>query len=154
MTTRTLQKILVTTDLSVDATKAYPHARALAEALGATITVLCCIDTSIQFGMGTTFDVPVMYVPEALSAIKERTVTDLKKQVQEHFSGLPVQDVVLEAPSAAHHTIVDFIKNNQIDLTIIASHGRSGVARAFLGSIAEQVLRHSPKPVLIVPVKE
>jgi nucleotide-binding universal stress UspA family protein len=145
------KNILVTTDLSPDSAKAYPYAKALAKAYGATITVLCCIDTSIQFGVGGAFDMPVTYVPEALTAVKERAITDLKAHVAEHFASQTVEQRIEEAPNAVQNTIVDFIKNNPIDLVVIASHGRSGIARAFLGSVAEQVIRHSPKPVLVVP---
>lgn len=146
------QNVLVTTDLSPDSVKAYPYARALAEAYGAKITVLCCIDTSIQFGVGGAFDMPVTYVPEALTAVKERTVNELKAHVTEHFPSLQVEQRVEEAPLPVQRTIVDFIKSNPVDMVVIASHGRSGIARAFLGSVAEQVIRNSPKPVLVVPV--
>ncbi len=146
------KNILVTTDLSPDSVKAYPHARALAEAFGAKISVLCCIDTSIQFGVGGAFDMPVTYVPEALTAVKERTVNELKAHISEHFSPLEVEQRVEEAPHPVQRTIVDFIRKNPIDMVVIASHGRSGIARAFLGSVAEQVIRNSPKPVLVVPV--
>lgn len=146
------KNILVTTDLSPDSVKAYPHARALAEAYGAKITVLCCIDTSIQFGVGGAFDMPVTYVPEALTAVKEKTVDELKAHVIGHFSSFSVEQRVEEAPHPVQRTIVDFIKNNPVDMVVIASHGRSGIARALLGSVAEQVIRNSSKPVLVVPV--
>ena len=130
------KQILVTTDLSPDS------AKALAQAYGATITLLCCVDTSIQFGVGGAFDMPVMYVPEALTAVKERAVNDLKSHAAEHFSSISVMQRVEEAPHPVQNTIVDFIKNNPIDLVVIASHGRSGIARAFLGSVAELSLIH------------
>ncbi len=149
----TIRHILVTTDLSNDAVRAYPLALSLARGFGARITLLCCIDTSTQFGVGGAFDVPVLYVPEALAAVRDRTTAELTRHAQQFFSGAAVDLKVVEAPAAANHTIVEFVKGNDVDLTIIASHGRSGVARAFLGSVAELVLRHSPKPVLVVPVK-
>jgi nucleotide-binding universal stress UspA family protein len=40
------------------------------------------------------------------------------------------------------------------DLIVIGSHGRSGVKRALLGSVAEGVMRHAPCPVLVVRAKE
>ncbi len=44
--------------------------------------------------------------------------------------------------------IVDYITNNQIDLVIMNSRGRSGTSRWLFGSVAEKVVRHSPAPVL------
>jgi nucleotide-binding universal stress UspA family protein len=46
--------------------------------------------------------------------------------------------------------LVDYTNNNGVDLIIIATHGRSGVSRLFLGSVADRLLRHSPVPVLMV----
>jgi nucleotide-binding universal stress UspA family protein len=37
------------------------------------------------------------------------------------------------------------------DLVVLTSHGRSGVSRAILGSVAEQVVRHAPTPVVVIP---
>jgi nucleotide-binding universal stress UspA family protein len=51
------------------------------------------------------------------------------------------------APGSA---IVDFAADNDIDLIVMASHGRSGISRLLMGSIAENVLRKAPCPVLIV----
>jgi nucleotide-binding universal stress UspA family protein len=46
--------------------------------------------------------------------------------------------------------IVDFAVDNNIDLIVMASHGRSGISRLLLGSIAEEVMRKAPCPVLVV----
>jgi nucleotide-binding universal stress UspA family protein len=47
-------------------------------------------------------------------------------------------------------TIVDFAKRENVDLIVMASHGRTGLARLLMGSIAEGVLRRAPCPVLVV----
>lgn len=47
--------------------------------------------------------------------------------------------------------IVEVAKNWEADLIVIASHARTGIARALMGSVSESVLRHSNCPVLIVP---
>jgi nucleotide-binding universal stress UspA family protein len=46
--------------------------------------------------------------------------------------------------------IVDFAADNKVDLIVMASHGRSGLSRLLMGSIAEDVMRKAPCPVLIV----
>jgi nucleotide-binding universal stress UspA family protein len=46
--------------------------------------------------------------------------------------------------------IVDHAAQKEIDLVAMSTHGRSGVKRFFLGSVAEKVLRHAPKPVYLV----
>jgi nucleotide-binding universal stress UspA family protein len=47
-------------------------------------------------------------------------------------------------------TIVDFAAGNDVDHVVMGSHGRSGVARVLLGSVAETVVRRSPVPVTVV----
>jgi len=49
------------------------------------------------------------------------------------------------------HQIVAYARRNTIDLIVIATHGRTGVSRMLLGSVAEAVVRHAPCRVLIVP---
>lgn len=154
MTTSDIKTILVTTDLSDEALKAYPYARSLAKAYGAKIYVLTCIDTSIQLGIGGSIEMPVMYVPETIAAIKEKTINELRQHLQTHFPDESPEYVVREAALPVHHIITDFIKESGVDVVVIASHGRSGIRRTFMGSVAEQVLRSSNKPVLVVPVKE
>ena len=46
--------------------------------------------------------------------------------------------------------ILDHAAQREIDLVAMSTHGRSGVKRFFLGSVAEKVLRHAPKPVFLV----
>ena len=46
-------------------------------------------------------------------------------------------------------TILDVARKHEADLIVIGSHGRGGIARALLGSVAEGVLRHSDSPVLV-----
>lgn len=47
--------------------------------------------------------------------------------------------------------IDEFVRANAVDLIITSTHGRSGVQRIFIGSTAEQIVRHAPCPVLVVP---
>jgi nucleotide-binding universal stress UspA family protein len=62
--------------------------------------------------------------------------------------GLAVKTVVVDGPAAEE--ILDYAQKNRIDLIVMASHGRSGISRWFLGSVAQKVLQHSPVPVLMV----
>ena len=52
---------------------------------------------------------------------------------------------------ALDREIVDFAERNHADLIVMGTHGRTGVAHAFLGSVAERTLRRAPCPVLTVP---
>jgi len=50
----------------------------------------------------------------------------------------------------ASECIVDYAENHGVDLIIMATHGRSGIGRFALGSVADRVMRHSGVPVLLV----
>lgn len=59
-----------------------------------------------------------------------------------------VEAVVLEGSPV--HEIVDFAEKNDIDLIVMGTLGKGGLERFLIGSVAEKVIRHSKKPVLIV----
>jgi nucleotide-binding universal stress UspA family protein len=63
-------------------------------------------------------------------------------------AGRPVRSVVLWGDPAGQ--IVRLAREERCDLLVVGTHGRSGVARLVLGSVAERVARQSPCPVLIV----
>lgn len=56
-------------------------------------------------------------------------------------------DIVIGNPSSE---ILDYAKGNNITLIVIPSHGRSGLGRFFLGSVAEKVMRYAHCPVLVL----
>lgn len=60
----------------------------------------------------------------------------------------PADVQLLEGPTV--ESIIDYAKMNATDLLVIGSHGRTGLPRLFLGSVAEGVLRHAAIPVMVV----
>ena len=67
---------------------------------------------------------------------------------QQKYAGLNVQSAVIMGKAA--ESIADYATENEIDLIIIASHGRSGISRWTMGSVADRVLHATCVPVLIV----
>ena len=59
-----------------------------------------------------------------------------------------VESIILEGSPA--HEIVDFAEKNDIDLIVMGTLGKTGIDRFLLGSVAENVVRHSRKAVLVV----
>jgi nucleotide-binding universal stress UspA family protein len=153
MITASVTRILVTTDLSSDAVKAYPYAVAVATRFGAELTLLSCIDTSVGYspsGVGS-LEAPSLYVAETIEELRKTVASDLRKHIQEHFAELSPKQEIREAPYEVQHSILNFVQENTFDLIIMASHGRSGISRALLGSVTEYILRHCKTPVLVVP---
>ena len=83
----------------------------------------------------------------------EALLDDLTDHIEEHEN-----DGRTEAPTVEHcievgqppQTIVAYIEQGDIDHVVMGSHGRRGVSRLLLGSVAETVVRHSPVPVTVV----
>ncbi|MFW6126281.1 MAG: universal stress protein [Chloroflexota bacterium] len=76
----------------------------------------------------------------------QRVAGDLKAE------GIPAQPLVVSGNAAEE--ILNYVRDNNVDLVIMSTHGRSGVTRWALGSVAERVLRHSPTAVLTSSPKE
>jgi len=71
-----------------------------------------------------------------------KVADNLKKE------GITAETAVVSGMPA--NEILDYAKKNQVDLIVMSSHGRSGITRWVLGSVADRVLRHSTAPVLLV----
>jgi nucleotide-binding universal stress UspA family protein len=63
-------------------------------------------------------------------------------------AGIRTRDVLLVGKPA--ESLIEYANNNQIDLVIMATHGRSGISKLFWGSIAEKVMRSVNVPVLLI----
>jgi nucleotide-binding universal stress UspA family protein len=79
-----------------------------------------------------------------------REAEEYLKGLENHFRarGLDVDTHVRYGNDAEE--ILDHAAQKEIGLVAMSTHGRSGVKRFFLGSVAEKVLRHAPKPVYLV----
>jgi nucleotide-binding universal stress UspA family protein len=69
-----------------------------------------------------------------------------------HKQGISVQSVVIQAEEnkSAAEEILDYAKNNNVELIVMSTHGRSGITRWAFGSVTDRVVRHSLVPVLTV----
>ena len=89
--------------------------------------------------------------PQEFYDAQERIAASRVKAVQDEATaaGLTCQAHTVEALHA-WEAILDYAKDQQCDLIVMASHGRRGVAALLLGSETQRVLIHSELPVLIV----
>jgi nucleotide-binding universal stress UspA family protein len=134
------ERILVPLDGSDCAENVLPKVEKLAKDLKATIALLRVV-IAYSFPGADPTDAEVKVVREAeqyLSNVEE----GLKKK------GLKVDSHVRYGNDAEE--ILDHAAQKDIDIIAMTTHGRGGVKRFLLGSVAEKVLRHSPKPVFLV----
>lgn len=142
-----LKSVIVPLDGSPLAEKALPHAMALAKAMDLEVLLLRAYTLTQII---STYD---DYIPDwnKLEAVSEgEAVSYLDQKVRElKQNGLThISPLVLEGEAAEQ--IIDLAKRTTNSLVIICSHGRSGVGRWVLGSVAEKVARHSVGPVLLI----
>ncbi len=50
-----------------------------------------------------------------------------------------------------YQEIIKFAEREKVDLIVLGTHGRTGLEHVFSGSVAENVIRHSPSPVFVIP---
>jgi universal stress protein A len=143
-----ITRILVPTDFSETADAALTYAKELAGRVGASLHLLHVFSdfyTAAAFASDVYGAVPSSLRETALADADDRLTERLPDADQVRFGGTTAIATGLIA-----NAIVDYAKAHQIDLIIIGTHGRGGIAHLLLGSVAERVLRVAPCPVLTV----
>ncbi len=146
-----LNKILVPTDFSESSEKSLQYGISMAEQYNAELCILSVIDDRI-------FD-DTLFVVYAEQEIRqnrkqvyeehlEKMLTEIKKK---HPKLVLYQSVKL---GLAFVEIVKFAKEEDFDLIVMGSHGRTGITHLLIGSTTEKVVRKAPCPILTVRPKE
>ncbi len=139
--------ILVPVDGSETAQKAVDKAAGLARAFGSEVTAIYVIDPYPFTGLGSDFAYgQAEYLSAASAEAKEATEA---ARATFAAAGLTVHTRVVEA-HAAWRGIIDTASAIGADLIVMGSHGRRGLEKAVLGSVAQRVLTHVHLPVFIV----
>jgi nucleotide-binding universal stress UspA family protein len=139
--------ILVPVDGSETAQRAVEKAAGLARAFGSEVTAIYVIDPYPFTGLGSDFAYgQAEYLSAATAEAKEATETARRTLEQ---AGVKVTTSVIEA-HAAWRGIVDTASATGADLIVMGSHGRRGLEKVVLGSVAQRVLSHAHQPVFIV----
>ncbi|WP_323190863.1 universal stress protein [Halostella sp. PRR32] len=139
------KKILIAYDGSPQSESALEYA--LDEHRDATLVILNAIDPG-EAGYGSQAAVPSYpeeWYEQARDSAKE-TLSEAEKRANR--AGVDVETTVEVGGPA--NTVVEYAEENDIDHIITGSHGRTGVSRILLGSVAETVIRRSPVPVTVV----
>jgi universal stress protein A len=144
----TLKRILVPTDFGEAAGTALSYGRALAHAFGATLHVLHVTQDMFAPSLG----VEMASGPAVLDLQREVDAfarKELERLVGSEGGGPPTKLLILTSNAPAG-LIVQYAKNQQIDLIVMGTHGRKAIEHFLMGSVAEKVVRTAPCPVLTV----
>jgi nucleotide-binding universal stress UspA family protein len=142
------KKILVPLDGSPVSEKVLPHVSELAECTGAEIVLLRVVPMPAYENVFADTSLTPAPAPEEVGArahaegYLQRVAFDFfpaKLQVSYEVSGGPIAE-----------TILDYAAGIQADLIAMSTHGRTGLARIVIGSVADEIVRRANLPVLLV----
>jgi nucleotide-binding universal stress UspA family protein len=144
----TVENIIAPLDGSAIAEQALPHVIALAKALGAKVTLVRVVPTTAYY-MGM-MDYPSTVYQELLDA-EEETAGKYLGEVAARLRGegvaVAAEKLGRGDPAGA---VLDLAGGTSNPLVAMTTHGRSGVGRFVLGSVADRVVRHAGTPVLVI----
>jgi nucleotide-binding universal stress UspA family protein len=140
-----IKNILFPTDFSPISESALPYAVAIARRFGSTLhlvhvlseTNLLMMSGGVDYvSMGTIYD-------DAHAEAKEKL-----EKIAERIDGVPHR--IYARHGLIWKSLAGIIAENEVDLIVVGTHGRTGLGKLLLGSVAEGILRHAPCPVLTV----
>jgi Universal stress protein UspA and related nucleotide-binding proteins len=144
MTSALYKKIFIATDGSTQNRKAIQHSIELAKLSGAKLYAGYVVDTAAFASIPMDSGWEMMYeLLEQEANVATESVGEMAKD-----AGIPFEMVTLEGNPS--HEIIEFADNNDIDLIVLGTLGKTGLDRFLLGSVAEKVTRNSKVPVLVV----
>jgi nucleotide-binding universal stress UspA family protein len=148
----TIKKVLYPTDFSKCASHALPHTLHLAEVHKAELHLLHALVLHEADPSNMAHRLPNM--DELYQILEEHAETQMQAAMEEQGEkSLTIQGAQVRAISAAG-AILDYATEQDIDLVVMGTHGRRGLRRVLLGSVAEEVVRLAPCPVLTVPERQ
>ena len=135
------KRILAATDFSEYSNEAIEHACALADTFSSELHLLHVLESHIS-------STPVFGAGLALSPRVQESREAAEKGLEQVAPGREAIRATAEGPPFLE--ILRYAKDNDVDLIVLGTHGRSGLAHVMLGSVAERVVRKAPCPVLTV----
>jgi nucleotide-binding universal stress UspA family protein len=141
-----IRRILFPTDFSESADHAWTFALQFAQDFGADVHVLHVVAPPPRLTEAYSMDFDPAKFAAALTAEAETSLDRL-------LEGAKVRHLTFHREvriGVDFHEILDYARKHQIDMIIMATHGRTGLAHALVGSVAEKVVRRASCPVLTV----
>ena len=141
-----IRRILFPTDFSEHADYAWPYALQFAQEFGAQVHLLHVVARPPRVSESYAMNFDPEKFTQALTQEASATLARLHQIAQDRN----VESQTAVRVGIDFHEIIDYARTNQIDLIVMATHGRTGLAHALVGSVAEKVVRKAPCPVLTI----
>lgn len=139
-----IRKILCPLDFSENSEHALLYAKAFARAHDADLLLLHVVELPVSY-LAAEIAIPV----DALQRQKDACVKNLNAITEMVRQELPRATCLIEEGNP-YPCIVQVARTQGVDLIVMGTHGRTGLAHALLGSVTEKVVRAAPCPVLTV----
>jgi len=140
--------ILIATDGSDASAHAATLAVSLARTHGAKLTAAYVVDPYPYMGVGEMNPIGFQSYMAAAQAVAAKAHAQVEALCKEGGAVLPLEVRLIEDATVASG-ILQCAADEAADLIVLGSHGRSGLARLMLGSVATKVVAQSPLPVLV-----
>ncbi|MDI9396152.1 MAG: universal stress protein [Euryarchaeota archaeon] len=144
MSSNLYRNIVIATDGSENSLKAISCGIEIAKLSGATIHAIHVVDTPPAISKVWTAGKDMIY--EMMISDGKKIMHKVKKIIKD--SGVEVREILLYGHPGEE--IIKFAENNNMDLIVIGTLGKTGLERFLMGSVAEKVLRYSKVPVMVV----
>ena len=145
-----VSRILVPYDASEFSNKAFKQALEIAKKFNAKLEVLSVLGRDIAEKNNISFERAIELQDEKEN-MATKTLQDLEKTAKEQ--GVDFSFKIIYDPKPGKG-IVNYANANNFDLIVIGSHGRTGLLKHVLGSVAYSVVEHATCPVLIIKIKK
>ena len=146
------KKVLFCTDFSENSDYAFEFAFGIAKRDEGLLYILHVIPSNPQQEMLRSH-----ISEDILRNIQKGLELELDDNYKEHYTK-EIEDAVrfevVTRSGREDKEIIEFAKNEKVDIIVMGTHGKTGIEHAFFGSVAEKVLRRSPIPVFIIPCKK
>ncbi len=155
------KKILYATDLSVNSAHAFKHAISLARRYNAKITLLHILP---EVDSSTMNYVATVMGEEKLAGLELEHKAEIKDEIRRRLHRFANEELIDHPEDAERIADIEVHYGNpvahilqhsdalDVDMIVLGSHGKGALKYAFLGSVAEKVLRKSQRPMLVVPL--
>ena len=147
MSTR-IKKILCPTDFSENSEHALKYALALATLSQADLQLFHVVEP-ITYPQSTEFFEPVLDEVELMMKME----TAFQQQLEDQVTTLKAKYPKIKGKLVTGNTFLEIIqaaRDDDVDMIVMGTHGRTGLAHVLIGSVAERVVREAPCPVLTV----
>lgn len=154
-----MKKVLIAMDYDLTAQKIAETGHAFARAMNAQAVLLHVTSDYVYYSSLDYSPILGYDSFSNLGTLQTETVEELHKAAENylqttksHLGDDTIETIVKDGDFG--DVILETAKELNVDVIVMGTHGRRGLDKMLMGSVAEKVLRHSPVPLFIIPTKE